>query len=129
MKSILLTLILGVVMLTPMVAQAKYHPKKPEPWAKMTLSEKHIYMHKLKGNSWGIVKHGNDPVSREWHRKAMKRIMRQMRIIHRRMGAIKKHRQLRRLMSSINLGSLNCISCWDRVASCESGGRWDYNGS
>jgi Transglycosylase-like domain len=27
------------------------------------------------------------------------------------------------------LGSLNCVSCWLRVASCESGQRWDYNGS
>jgi hypothetical protein len=27
------------------------------------------------------------------------------------------------------LGSLSCISCWDRVASCESGGNWSYNGS
>ncbi len=22
-----------------------------------------------------------------------------------------------------------CTSCWDRVAACESGGRWNYNGS
>jgi Transglycosylase-like domain len=29
----------------------------------------------------------------------------------------------------ISLGPLSCISCWDRVAYCESTGNWSYNGS
>lgn len=28
---------------------------------------------------------------------------------------------------SYSLGPLNCVSCWDRVASCESGGNWSIN--
>ena len=29
----------------------------------------------------------------------------------------------------VSIGSLSCISCWYRVAECESGGNWSYNGS
>lgn len=92
MHKALLIPALGAVLFAPVLAQAKYQPKKPEPWAKMTLKEKHAYLHKLKGNSWGIVKHGNKPANRRWHRKAMKRIMRQMNKVHRRLAALKRAR-------------------------------------
>lgn len=38
------------------------------------------------------------------------------------------YRKYRKKRSYGGLGSLNCVSCWLRVASCESGGRWNYNG-
>lgn len=38
------------------------------------------------------------------------------------------YRKHRRERSYGSLGGLNCLACWYRVASCESGGRWNYNG-
>ncbi len=31
--------------------------------------------------------------------------------------------------STPTLGRYSCVACWDRVASCESGQRWNYDGS
>ncbi len=33
------------------------------------------------------------------------------------------------LAGTPTLGRHSCVSCWDRVASCESGQRWNYDGS
>ena len=38
------------------------------------------------------------------------------------------YRKQRKQRSYGNLGGLNCLACWYRVASCESGQRWNYNG-
>ena len=38
------------------------------------------------------------------------------------------YRKLHKERSYGSLGSLGCVACWQRVASCESGGRWNYNG-
>jgi hypothetical protein len=96
MRRALLISALVAAVLTPTAAQANYHPKKPEPWAKMTLNEKHRFLHKLKGHSWAVVKHGRRAADRRWHRKALVRINARLDEVHAAIARERREQALRR---------------------------------
>jgi len=98
-KKATLLLVLLAVLLSSMVVSAQAHyPTKPEPYATMTLKEKHHHFHVIKGHAWGMVKHPRTYRELVWHRQALRQINIQLDDVH----AAMAREQLRKSLPPID---------------------------
>jgi hypothetical protein len=84
---VLIPALVGMLLIVG-VAQAHYPPKSK---AKAGLVYQHEWLHKAKGHSQAVIKHGKIYREVVWHRKALKRINRALARVHRQMAPKPPH--------------------------------------
>ena len=90
MTNLLKALIPALIGIMLMVGTVKAH-YPPKSKTKTGLAYQHHRLHQLKGHAWAVIKHGKNYQDVVWHRKALKRINRSLRRIHRAMAPKPPH--------------------------------------